>query len=103
MDYIEIMDARSQTVKSRAGERGAAIVEFALSAVVFFMVIFGIAEFGIAVWQYNMMSDLAQEGARWASVRGNGNSAACASITSASCKASTAQVQSYVASRALGM
>ena len=34
------------------------------------MTIFGTMEFGVAVWQYNMVSNLAQEGARWASVRG---------------------------------
>ncbi len=54
------------------------------------MTIFGTIIFGIGVWQYNMVSDLAQEGARWASVHGS---------TSGS-PALQAGVQTYVQSRA---
>jgi Flp pilus assembly protein TadG len=50
--------------------RGQTLVEFAFASFVFFATIFGMIEFGRGVWQYNMMSDLAQEGARWAAVRG---------------------------------
>lgn len=78
------------------------MLEFALAATLFFMTLFGTIEFGRAVWQYNMMSDLAQEGARWASVHGAGNSAACTTATQAACKASVAQIQDYVRSRAPG-
>lgn len=52
-------------------ERGDGLVEFALAATVFFMTIFGILEFGQAVFRYNMMANLAQEGARRAIVCGN--------------------------------
>ena len=52
-------------------DRGENIIEFALASTVFFTTIFGIIIFGIGVWQYNMVSDLAQEGARWASVHGS--------------------------------
>jgi len=78
------------------------MLEFALASVLFFMTVFGTIEFGRAIWQYNMMSDLAQEGARWASVHGAGNAAACTSGTQTSCKASSAQIQTYVQSRAPG-
>jgi Flp pilus assembly protein TadG len=54
------------------------------------MTIFGTMIFGIGVWQYNMVADLAQEGARWASVNG----------TSSQSPAAQAGVQSYVQSRA---
>ncbi len=50
------------------GETGDAIVEFALASALFFATLFGILEFGQAVWRYNMLAELAQEGARWASV-----------------------------------
>jgi Flp pilus assembly protein TadG len=53
--------------------RGQSLVEFALASFVFFATIFGTVEFGRGVWQYNMMSDLAQEGARWAAVHGTGS------------------------------
>ena len=52
-------------------EAGSEIIEFAGASFLFFTVIFGMIEFGLAVWQYNMMSNLAQEGARWAIVRGS--------------------------------
>jgi len=71
-------------------DRGSNLVEFALASTVFFMTLFGVIIFGIGVWQYNMVSDLAQEGARWASVHGS---------TSAS-PAVQAGVQAYVQSRA---
>lgn len=71
-------------------DRGQSLVEFALASTVFFMTIFGIIIFGIGVWQYNMVSDLAQEGARWASVHG----------TSSLSPAAQANVQTYVQSRA---
>jgi Flp pilus assembly protein TadG len=71
-------------------DRGSNLVEFALASTVFFMTLFGVIIFGIGVWQYNMVSDLAQEGARWASVHGS---------TSGS-PAAEAGVQTYVQSRA---
>jgi Flp pilus assembly protein TadG len=67
-------------------------VEFALSSVLFFTVVFGIVQFGLAVWQYNAVSNLAQEGARWASVRGS----------SSSMPATAAQLQTFVESRSPG-
>jgi len=65
-----------------------------LSLTLFLATVLGMLQFGIAVWQYNMMSDLAQEGARWAAVRGS---------TSGASAASAAAVRSFVQSRALGM
>ena len=73
-------------------QAGQSLVEFALSSILFFTVIFGIVQFGRAVWQYNTVSNLAQEGARWASVRGSTSSA----------PATAAQLQAYVESRSPG-
>jgi Flp pilus assembly protein TadG len=73
-------------------ERGQSLAEFALASVVFFTLIFGIIQFGRAVFQYNTVSNLAQEGARWASVHG------AASDT----PGTAAQLQSYVESRSPG-
>lgn len=77
-------------------ERGDVLIEFALSSVVFFMTLFGILEFGQAVWRYNLVANLAQEGARWASVRGSGASGGMT-------PASAADVQTFVRARALGL
>jgi Flp pilus assembly protein TadG len=77
-----------------ASESGSSMVEFALALLLFFIVLFGTIELGLAVYRYNMVSDLAQEGARWASVRGS---------TSSLLHASNADVQTFVQSRAIGM
>jgi Flp pilus assembly protein TadG len=77
----------------RDGERGETLVEFAFASVVFFMMIFGAIEFGIAIWNYNLVSDLAQEGARYAIVHG---------INSGSPK-TEAEVATYVQSRSIGL
>ena len=84
----------SRRVRSSRNQRGETLIEFALSFTTFLMTLFGTFQFGIAVWQYNMMSNLAQEGARWASVRGAGSGAIAASESG---------VQSFVQSRSLGM
>lgn len=71
-------------------DRGQSLVEFAFASIVFLLVMFGTIEFGIGIWRYNMVADLAQEGARWASVRG----------VKGSTQATAADVQTYVQSRA---
>ena len=76
----------------RARVEGQSLVEFAMASVVFFTLIFGIIQFGQAVWQYNTVSHLAQDGARWASVRGR----------TSSTPASSADLQSFVESRSPG-
>jgi len=76
----------------RRNQDGQSLVEFALSSILFFTVVFGIVQFGLAVWQYNTVSNLAQEGARWASVRGS----------SSSMPATAAELQAFVESRSTG-
>ena len=76
----------------RRDSRGQSLVEFALASILFFTLLFGIMQFGIGIWQYNSMADLAQEGARWASVRGS----------TSSMPATSAQLQTFVASRSPG-
>jgi Flp pilus assembly protein TadG len=72
---------------------GQTLVEFALASMVFFVTIFGTLQLGLAVWQYNMVANLAQEGARWASVRGS----------TSSVPATAASLQSFVQGRSLGI
>jgi Flp pilus assembly protein TadG len=52
--------------KNRTGERGATMAEFAIIAVVFFMIIFGIIEFGRLFYTHNALTDAARRGARYA-------------------------------------
>ncbi len=51
-------------MKRWAGERGQDLVEFALVAPLLFLLLFGIIEFGVAVWRYNSVAVSAREGAR---------------------------------------
>ena len=43
---------------------GQAMVEFAITALVFFTIIFGVIDLGRAVFEYNLLSSSAREGAR---------------------------------------
>ena len=54
--------------KLRKSERGAAMVEFAIIAMLFFALIFGIIEFGWIFNGYITLTSAAQEGARLAIV-----------------------------------
>ena len=52
-------------------ERGAELIEFALVSILFFTLVFGIMEFGRAIWIFNTVAHVAREGARYAIVRGS--------------------------------
>jgi len=57
--------------KNRTGERGATMAEFAIISVVFFMIIFGIIEFGRLFYTHNALTDAARRGARYAVLHDN--------------------------------
>lgn len=61
--------------KGSAGERGAAIVEFALVAVVLFTIIFGLIEGGLLVRARNAVASSADEAARRGAIAGSSVSA----------------------------
>src|SRR5262249_20894930 len=59
---------RAQSVrrgKLRRGERGVSVVEFALVLPVFLAFMFGVTEFGRAVYYYNTVANASREGARY--------------------------------------
>jgi Flp pilus assembly protein TadG len=86
--------ARSRTMRPGLRDSaGQSLVEFALASTVFLMTIFGVLELGMAVWRYNMIADLAQEGARWAIVHGSHSTS----------PASQAAVEAFVQGRANGV
>ena len=53
---------------NRNKESGQTLVEFALVAILFFILIFGILEFGRALWTWNTIVHVTREGARFAVV-----------------------------------
>ena len=77
-------------------ERGSAMVEFAIVSTVALTLIFGIIDFGRALYTYHLVSNAARLGSRFAMVRGS----AC-KVTG--CPASTDDVQAYVRSNAVGV
>jgi Flp pilus assembly protein TadG len=48
------------------GERGAALLEFAIAGVVFMTAVFAVLEFGRLLWTHNALTDAARRGARYA-------------------------------------
>lgn len=81
-------------------ERGDSLVEFSLSISMLLMVVFGVIDCSRALYTYHFVSYAAQQGARYAMVRGGDWLSSCASATSYACQASTANIRSYVQSQA---
>lgn len=61
--------------------RGQSLVEFALIAPIFFLIIFGILEGGRLVWTYHTLNNATREGLRYAMVRGDQSTLSDAPIT----------------------
>ncbi len=59
----------------RDGRRGATIVEFALSFVLFIVVLMGLMELGRGMWTYGMLAHAARAAGRYCMVRGTQNPA----------------------------
>ena len=72
---------------------GATLVEFALASILFFTITFGTIEFGRMILDYNIVSNAAREGVRYASLRGASSGRAV----------SANDVATYVASRSVGL
>lgn len=52
--------------KYKDNERGSTLVEFAIGVTVFATAMFGVIEFGRALWAHNALTDAARRGARYA-------------------------------------
>jgi len=82
-------------------DRGSALVEFSVSAIFLFLVMFGLMEIARALYVANFISNAAPEAIRYAIVRGSTwNAAPCNSITTSQCTATAANVSSYLDSLA---
>jgi Flp pilus assembly protein TadG len=75
-----------------ANSSGSTLAEFAFVLPLLAMIMFGVIDFGRALYAYHFVSDAAREASRWASVRGN----QCTAWPQA-CPANQADVQNYVA------
>jgi hypothetical protein len=91
--------------RRRAG-RGQAMVEFALIAPIFFLLLFGIIEAGRFIFYYEVLNNATREGARFAIVNG-ANSLVCptgpAAPGTVTCDAPGNRVKQQVRNSALGV
>jgi Flp pilus assembly protein TadG len=77
-------------------EHGSELVEFAFASSILLMTIFGILQGGVTVWRYNHLANLAQDGARYAAVRGLHSDAAMRA------EGTDTAIRTFVQGRALG-
>lgn len=80
-------------------EDGAEVLEFAIAASLFFTLLFGIIECSLLIYTGNFVAVAAQQGTRYAMVRGSDWTNPCASVSSFGCKAASGDVQNYVLSQ----
>jgi Flp pilus assembly protein TadG len=76
----------------RRGEGGNALIESAVSIIVYMLLLFGIVDFGRALYTYHFVSEAAREATRWAAVNGG----TCQEDGSCVSPASAGTVQTYV-------
>jgi len=69
-ELFRTADATSSNTSEDRSESGAALVEFTILMPVFFLILFGIIEFGSIIWLQSAMNTAAREGARAAAVQG---------------------------------
>jgi Flp pilus assembly protein TadG len=67
---------KTATTNVNRRRRGATTLEFGLAFMVFFMVVYGIMEFGRVVASYNILSGATREGVRYAIVHGSASGSA---------------------------
>jgi Flp pilus assembly protein TadG len=86
-----------------SSEKGSMMLEFALTVALFLVMLFGIVDFGRALYTYHFLSNAAREATRYAAVRGStcGDDGSCATSNSASGTAgptTLTDIQDYVTS-----
>lgn len=87
-------DCRGLTYGQRSlagvrSEQGDALVEFALVAMIFFTMLFGIVDFGRALYAYHFVSNAARTAARWAAVNGKSCTSDSSCTAPVSCSGGT--------------
>jgi Flp pilus assembly protein TadG len=85
---------RGRLARGLCAEEGTAMVEFAVCSLVLVAMLFTVLQVGLIFFDYNVISEAAREGARWAVVRGSTSCANTPNLTD--CDATGAEIQSYV-------
>lgn len=63
-----------------SNERGSTLVEFSIAGAVFLTAMFGVIEFGRALWVHNALADAARRGARYAVLHSSSDVAAVKNV-----------------------
>jgi len=79
----------NRSLEGKEKERGTELVEYAIVLTLLLMVLFGLIDFGRALYAYHFVSDAAREGTRYAMVRGS-------TCSSSGCPASSSDIQNYL-------
>ena len=93
---------RARVRRAIRDERGEQLIEYALCSMVFMTLALGICDVSRAMCAYNFVTHGAQQGARWATLRGASWGSACSTSAPPSfsdkfaCTASSTDVQNYV-------
>jgi Flp pilus assembly protein TadG len=80
----------------RSSTRGSTVVEFAVVLTVLLTMVFGIIDFGRAVYSYHFVSNAAREATRFASVRGNPSCKTPRTFPTETCPTDATSVSNYV-------
>jgi len=83
----------------RPGQRGNALIEYAFTILIILTILFGIIDFGRALYTYHFISNAAREATRYASVRG----ATCDNATITPCPVTAREIENYVKNVPLGI
>lgn len=79
-------------MRARKAERGSTMVETAFALTALLTVLFGIIDFGRALYTYSFVAQLARQGARWAIVRGS----TCSQLDHCPAQSGTTDIQPYI-------
>jgi Flp pilus assembly protein TadG len=94
---VTIVSSWMSRLSMKTSERGTALLESAFTIVTLFLMIFGIIDFGRAVFVYHFVANAARDGVRYASVRGH----SCASpMTNCGLSEAGAAIQTNLQSEA---
>ena len=92
--------ARCRRIRCFAGdERGSNLVEYGVVLILFLTMLFGVLDFGRAMYAYHFISGAAREATRYAIVRGS----SCPAAECPSGPASTTDIQNYISNVPAGI
>jgi Flp pilus assembly protein TadG len=96
-DRVEPRRAGHRRLRRRfvRGERGAAMVEFALATPLLITLAFGVVDFGRAFYAYNKLSSVVRDGARFGAAQGSGGVTNAAMQTTIQNRISSAILAEY--------